>query len=147
MPSRFARQFSSGGILFRKGRGGIRLALISRQGGQVWCLPKGLIEKGESLEEAALREIREETGLRGAIVGKLGDVQYWYSIPEGRSRFFKKVSFYLVRHTGGNTRDHDFEVDAVAWFSPEEAIRKMSYESERKLVRKAARQLGKEIKK
>ena len=117
--------------------------MIARQGSQVWCFPKGLIEKGESSESAALREIEEETGLKGLIDRKLGDVQYGYVLPEERTRFFKKVSFFLVRHTGGNTRNHDFEVDQVGWFSLKEALGKLTYESERKLMRKAAHLLGK----
>ena len=138
---KFKRQFSSGGIVFRKSGPGVRVVLISREGGKVWCLPKGLIEKGESAEETALREVREETGLIGKIVEKLGDVSYWYVSDEERTKFFKKVSFFLLKHQGGNTRDHDFEVDETAWMPIEEAARKLTYESERKLMRKAKRLL------
>ena len=138
---KFKRQFSSGGILFRKTSAGVRVALISRQGGKVWCLPKGLIEKGESAQETALREVREETGLTGEIVRKLGDVSYRYLSEEEQTRFFKKVSFFLMKHLGGNTRDHDFEVDEAVWMPIEKAVQKLTYASERKLMRKAKRML------
>ena len=117
------------------------MALISRQGGKVWCLPKGLIEKGESVRETALREVREETGLTGGIVRKLGDVSYRYLSEEEQTRFFKKVSFFLMKHLGGNTRDHDFEVDEAAWMPIEKAVQKLTYAGERKLMRKAKKML------
>ena len=138
---KFKRQFSSGGVIFRKTKGGIRVALISRQGGEVWCLPKGLIEKGESAQETALREVREETGLVGEIIRRLGEVEYWYVSDEEKTKFFKKVSFFLLRHKEGDIRDHDFEVDEVAWVPIEAAVEKLTYPSERKLVRKAAKLL------
>ncbi|MBI3615969.1 MAG: NUDIX hydrolase [Candidatus Omnitrophica bacterium] len=139
---KFKRQFSSGGIVFRKTGAGLRVALISREGGKIWCLPKGLIEKGESVQETALREVREETGLIGKIVRKLGDVSYWYVSDEEGTKFFKKVSFFLLKHQGGNTRHHDFEVDEVAWMPVEKALRKLTYESERRLMLRAKRLVG-----
>ena len=138
---KFKRQFSSGGVIFRKTKSGVRVALISRQGGKVWCLPKGLIEKGESVQETALREVQEETGLVGKIVRKLGEVEYWYVSDEEKTKFFKKVSFFLLQHKGGDIRDHDFEVDEVAWFPIAAAAEKMTYPSERKLMRKAEKLL------
>ena len=137
----FQRQFSSGGIVFKKSRLGARVALICRGGGTIWCLPKGRIEKGEKPEETALREVQEETGLTGSLVKKLGDIRYRYTSKEERTRFLKSVSFFLIRHTGGSTKEHDFEVDEAAWFSLEEAIRKLSYPSERRLMKKAMRLL------
>lgn len=134
---KFKRQFSSGGIIFRRAQGAIRVALISRQGGAIWCLPKGLIEKGESAEEAALREVREEAGLAGKLLRKLGDVQYGYVSKEEKTRYLKKVAFFLLQYQGGTVRDHDFEVDEAAWFPIEEAVRRLTYPSERKLARQA----------
>jgi len=113
------------------------VALISRQGGKVWCLPKGLIEKGESAQEAAAREVQEETGLIGRIVQKLGDVSYWYVSHEEGAKVFKKVSFFLFQHQGGNLKEHDFEVDEVAWMPIDKAVGKLTYEGERRLMLKA----------
>ena len=131
-----ARQFSAGGIVFKKTQSGIRVVLISREGGTVWCLPKGHIHSGETTEKAALREVREETGLTARILGRLGEGSYWF-VPEGEKRkVFKKVVFFLMRSLSGSTQDHDFEVDEARWFPIGEALQKISYPSERALVGK-----------
>ncbi len=135
------RQFSFGGVVFRKTRSAVRIALISRAGRTVWCLPKGHIQKRETAERAALREVEEETGLTAEIVRKLGDISYWFVPEQQKSRVFKKVSFFLMRHTGGNTKDHDFEVDEARWFPVDAALKKMSYPAERLLVQKAKRMI------
>ena len=110
--------------------------LISRDGGTVWRLPKGHIDSGETMDQAALREVHEETGLTARILGRLGEVSYWF-VPEGeKKKVFKKVVFFLMRSLSGSTRDHDFEVDEARWFSIEEALQKISYPSERALVQK-----------
>lgn len=134
---RFKRAFSSGGILFREEAKGPLVALISRAGGKIWCLPKGLVEKGETAQETALREVQEETGLTGKIIQKVGDVTYWFVAPEEKARIFKKVSFFLLQYTGGDPQEHDLEVDEVAWFPIDEAMARLTYANERKLVGKA----------
>ena len=135
------RHFSAGGLVFRRTTSGIRVVLISREAGKVWCLPKGHIHPPETTEQAALREVREETGLTARIVSRLGEVSYWF-VPEGeKKKIFKKVVFFLMRYSSGSTRDHDFEVDEARWFSMDEAAQKISYPSERKLMQKARRLL------
>ena len=132
------RQFSSGGVIFRPSPRGPEVALISREGSTVWCLPKGLIEEGESVEETALREVQEETGLKGKLLRKIGQIRYGYVSKEERAKFFKVVTFFLIRRTGGSTRHHDFEVDEAAWFSLPKALKQLSYPSERNIMHKAA---------
>ena len=130
------RQFSAGGVVFKSAPSGIRVVLISREGGTIWCLPKGHIHSEETTEQAALREVREETGLTARILGRLGEVSYWF-VPEGeKKKVFKKVVFFLMRSLSGSTQDHDFEVDEARWFSVEETLKKISYPSERALVQK-----------
>ena len=94
-------EISSGGVLVRRLQGEWKFAAIRPNGKPdgVWALPKGLVDRGESAEATALREVAEETGAHGRSLGKLGDVRYVYS-RSGR-RIFKVVSFYLVRYSGG----------------------------------------------
>jgi len=132
MDSEVEQVVSSGGVIFRVSDGGFEVALISR--GRVWCLPKGLIEKGETAEETALREVKEETGLEGEIREKIGEINYNFF--RGK-RILKTVHFFLIKYVGGSIRDHDFEADRVKWFPVPEALRVLTYVNERKIMRKA----------
>jgi len=135
---RTVREISSGGIIYRKRKGIPEVALIRVR--KRWCLPKGLVEEGEALEATALREVREETGLEGRIATRLGDLTYWYTnkTREGEPiKIFKRVYFYLVRYGKGDVRRHDEEVDEAGWFSIEEAVKKLTYPSEREMMRRA----------
>jgi 8-oxo-dGTP pyrophosphatase MutT (NUDIX family) len=112
-----------------------------RPGGRekVWALPKGLVGKGEPPADTALREVTEETGVRGRLVEKLGDVRYVYSW-EGE-RVFKIVSFYLVRYSAGRlgdiTDEFRHEVAEARWLPLEEAPRLLTYKGEREMAAKA----------
>ncbi len=133
------REFSAGGVVVRRLRGGWRLAAIRPGGKEVWALPKGLIGRGERPEETAAREVTEETGVEGRLVGKLGDVRYVYTW-EGE-RVFKIVSFYLFRYRRGRLGDIPpelaHEVDATRWLPLEEAPRLLAYRGEREMAEKA----------
>ena len=104
-----------------------------------WALPKGLIDSGEGAAETALREIEEETGARGRLLEKLGDVRYVYTW--AGERVFKVVSFYLVRYSGGRLGEvppeHTHEVAEVRWLPLQEAPRLLSYQGEREMAEKA----------
>ena len=135
------REFSAGGVLVRRLRGGWAMAAI-RPGGKkpgVWALPKGLIGPGEKPAETALREVAEETGVEARLVGKLGDVRYVYTW-EGE-RVFKVVSFYLLRYSRGRLGDLPpetaFEVAEARWLPLGEAPRLLAYKGEREMAEKA----------
>lgn len=135
---RTVREISSGGIVYRRSQGVTQVALIRVRGR--WCLPKGRVEKGESLAETALREVREETGLEGKVVKKLGDITYWFTnkTEAGETvRIFKRVYFYLIRFLRGDVRRHDAEVDEAGWAPIEAATRKLAYPTEREMMEKA----------
>jgi 8-oxo-dGTP pyrophosphatase MutT (NUDIX family) len=102
----------------------------------VWGLPKGLVEKGESFEEAAVREVREETGFEGAITAPLGKVSYWF-VWEG-TRINKTVHFFQMELTGGDAAFRDMEMEDVDWFPLTTAAERVAFTSEREIIRKAA---------
>ncbi|MEK7772953.1 MAG: NUDIX hydrolase, partial [Deltaproteobacteria bacterium] len=127
------RRISSGGVVFRESGGAVEAALISVKGGKVWGLPKGLVEKGEDIARAAHREVKEETGLDGRIIGKIGHIEYFFAFKEeGEARrVFKIVYFFLMEYAGGDVADHDTEVDECRWFPIDQAIKLMKYEDEK----------------
>ena len=143
---RTLREISAGGVVYRWAGARPEVILIAREKGNVWCLPKGLVEPGERVRETALREVREETGVRGEIVGKIGQVNYWYVGREGGEpvRIFKTVHFYLMRYLEGDVRRHDWEVEDARWFPLAEAIRRATYKGEREILEKAGRMLAEE---
>ena len=139
------RDFSAGGVLVRRLKGTWMVAAI-RPGGKppgLWVLPKGMIDAGESGEAAALREVEEETGVRGRLLGKLGDTRYWFNW-EGE-RVFKIVSFFLVRYEGGRLGDirEEFrhEVAEARWIPLEEAPELLAYRGEKEMAMRAIARL------
>jgi 8-oxo-dGTP pyrophosphatase MutT (NUDIX family) len=133
-------EISAGGVIYRPAKGETEVCLISTQGGKAWQLPKGLIEPGEEPEQAAKREVSEETGLHGDLVEPLEKIEYWYLWNEDgeRVRIHKFVHFYLFRYTSGSTDDHDDEVVEARWYPIEEARKLLSFENERKVMELAA---------
>ena len=128
------REFSAGGVVLRAGQAGTEMATVSPREG-VFALPKGHPEPGETLEQAATREVREETGLIADPLECLGDVRYWYSL--GGERVLKTVAFFLFRYRSGSVEDHDHEVVSAAWILLEEAPRILSYKGEKGMAEKA----------
>ena len=133
------REFSAGGVLVRRLKGTWHLAVIRPAGKKVWALPKGIIGRGESAAEAALREVAEETGIEGRLLEKLGDIRYVY-MWRGE-RVFKVVSFFLLRYSSGRLGDispaHRREVDETRWIPLEEAPTTLAYKGEREMAEKA----------
>ena len=136
-------EFSAGGIVARAGEEGPEVLLIKDSYGR-WTWPKGKIEKGETLEQAAIREIREETGLKDIeIVCKIGDVKYFYRLKA--ELIFKTVHVYLFKHRGRETlKILHKEIQAGAWFTPGEALRKIEYRGARGFLKKAIAKFKKE---
>ncbi|PWV82159.1 ADP-ribose pyrophosphatase YjhB, NUDIX family [Prauserella marina] len=108
---------------------------LDRQGKLLWSLPKGHIEDGETTEQTAMREVKEETGITAHVLQPLGTIDYWF-VAE-RRRVHKTVHHFVLEASGGELSDEDVEVTEVAWVPLSELERKLAYADERKLVRKA----------
>ena len=140
---RQVNEYSAGGLVVDLNSDTPRGALIGRtdrQGRLLWSLPKGHIEAGETAEQAAVREVAEETGISGIILGELGTIDFWF-VAEGR-RVHKTVRHYLMRAVGGELSDADVEVSEVAWVPLPDIAAQLAYPDERGLVDTAGRLLA-----
>ncbi len=133
------REISAGGVVYRREGGRIEIVLASRRtrrGELAWGLAKGGIEADESLETAAVREVREETGLEAEIESSLGETRYFYVWENVRIR--KTVHFFLMRHVGGDIDDRDDEMEEIRWFPLDRALKRAAYRGEREVLGRAA---------
>jgi 8-oxo-dGTP pyrophosphatase MutT (NUDIX family) len=136
-------EVSAGGVVYRRQGEDTEVTLAARRtrrGELVWGLPKGGIDEGETAEEAAIREVREETGLDADIEAPLGVIRYFY-VWEG-IRVRKTVRFFLMRATGGDVSVHDHEMEDVRWFPLQTALVEAAYRGEREVLQRAADRLG-----
>lgn len=132
---RTARATSAGGVIHRTVDGRLQVVLVHRRVPVLWALPKGTPDSGETVEETALRETREETGLEVEIERPLRSIRYFFV--RGTTRFHKTVHFFLMRATGGSTDDHDGEFDEVRWVDLPEALALLNHATERGVVEEA----------
>lgn len=134
-------QKSAGGIVYKKEGKKIKILLISKKGGEVWALPKGRIEKGEDEAETAKREIHEETGFRCEVKEKIDEVSYSFLLKEENVFYNKNVVFYLTPVMTDIQDERDAEADEVRWFTIGDALSKVTYLSEKKILTKAKKLL------
>ena len=128
---------SAGGVVLDLSSDPPAVALIARHDRRsrlLWSLPKGHVEEGETPEQAALREVFEETGLVGRIVAPLGVIDFWFVVED--KRIHKTVHHYVIEAVGGELSDEDIEVEAVEWIPFHQVVRKLAYGDERRLVEK-----------
>ena len=139
MPVTTQRQVSAGGLVIRNEDGRIEIALISVGNPPRWQLPKGLVDRGETPETAALREVREEAGVEADLIGPVDKVEYWYQAKSGaqRVRIHKFVHFFLMKYRAGDVAHHDHEVHEARWVPATDAEQMLAFPSERKILVKA----------
>jgi ADP-ribose pyrophosphatase YjhB (NUDIX family) len=140
---RRVNEYSAGGLVVDLDGAvplGALIGRTDRNGRLLWSLPKGHIEAGETAEQAAVREVEEETGISGEILAELGTIDFWF-VAEGR-RIHKTVRHYLLRATGGELSDADVEVTEVAWVPLPDIRAQLAYPDERGLVDAAGRLLA-----
>lgn len=138
MAQRGTEEISAGGLVVRRGARGIEM-LVAEQldrnsGRRTVRLPKGKVDPGETLEQAAVREVREEAGISARIVAPLGDVSYSFFERRAGRQIAKRVHYYLMRWVSGEAHAADGEMEAVAWCAPSDAQRRMSFDAEREIV-------------
>lgn len=136
-------QVSAGGVVFRQNNGQIEVVLILVGPKNRWQLPKGAANQDESIEDAALREVREETGISAERLNLLDTIEYWFYAPRNgqRVRFHKFVHFFLMRYVSGSVEDHDHEVEEARWFPIDQAIEVLAFEGDKNIMRKARDQI------
>ena len=126
---------SAGGVVCRLGETGVEVVICGRTSEGLWGLPKGTPEPNETLEQTAAREVEEETGLKVAIEDKVGEITYWFT--RDGVRYHKVVYYYLMRPVSGDVSAHDWEYDRVEWMSSVTALRTLTFENDREMVRRA----------
>ncbi len=140
------REFSAGGIVFKRQASSVKrkdlLWLVCQHSQHKgWVFPKGLIGdhiKGESSRDTAVREVEEETGVKGRIITKLKNPATYFYVWQGDKRF-KTVYYFLMEYVSGDIGKHDFEMSAVEWLPTEEVEKRLSYKSDKEAFEEARR--------
>lgn len=133
-------EHSSGGAVIAMRDGVPHVALIATRGRTRWGLPKGAVTVGETSQAAALREVREETGIEARILRPLPTIEYHFRA--GDTLVSKRVDFYLMEYVAGELEPQLSEVDDVEWVELTAALRRASFDSERKLLEDALQELS-----
>lgn len=128
---------SAGGVVYRVGNGAVEVVICGRIGPGTWNLPKGRPNEGESIEDTALREVEEETGLQVSVQDSLGSIEYKFEDFSTGVHYHKEVHHYLMTKVGGSLAFHDEEFDQVIWIPIGEAVKLMTYENDVDVLKRA----------
>ena len=134
-PARIRTAMAAGGVVMRGTGESAEVVLAGRDSDRTWVFPKGTPDPGETIEQTALREVREESGLEVEIVRPIGVIDYWFAVPG--ERVHKFVHFFLMRARGGDVSGHDHEYDDVRWVLVPEARRLLTYDTYREMLDRA----------
>ena len=139
---KFEDRVSAGGVVYRLYSDRCEFLLCGRSSVSTWNLPKGTPDQGEIIEDTAVREVQEETGIIPRIESSLGSINYSFRSGDGSTEYRKVVHFYLMAPVGGNIVQHDSEFDCVKWFVDLDALKFVTFENEAAILRRAMQQLG-----
>ncbi|MBM25665.1 MAG: hypothetical protein CL760_08290 [Chloroflexi bacterium] len=142
LPNRNVRVHSSGGVVYRRNHDSIDIVGCVRHHPHVCALPKGTPYKTENIEQTALREVQEETGLQVKIDRFIDKIEYTFFKKEERCTYYKTVYFFLMVAVGGSFFLHDNEFDVVKWIARDKISVEMSYENEVKIIEKGISMVG-----
>jgi mutator protein MutT len=133
------KQVSAGGVVYQMRNRAIEVALISVGKNRRWQLPKGQVDPGETPEETALREVREETGLTSKLIQPLDTIEYWYisTYTGKRIQIHKYVHFFLMHYRSGDVEHHDYEVNEARWVEIQRALEMLAFDNEKKILQGA----------
>lgn len=131
------REFSAGGIVFKDNK----VLLTKHSQNKHWSFPKGLIDPGQTSQEAAIREVKEEGGVEAEILGKVGYNKYVYTL--NGEKIFKVVTYFLMKYISGDPKDHDWEVSEAGWYTQDEALKQLTFSQDKELLKKALEIYGK----
>jgi 8-oxo-dGTP diphosphatase len=129
-------EVSAGGVVFRRSIGGIEVLVCKASTYHKWVLPKGLVNKGETFEQTAVREVEEEVGVRARIAARLGEPEKYVYTARG-VRVFKSVHYFLMEFESGNEKIHDREMEDVQWIPLDNAIELVEYKGAKEVLRRA----------
>ena len=131
-------EFSAGGVVYTKDNDGLKILVSQHSMHHGWVFPKGLIgdkKENESKEETALREVEEETGVKGEIQKAIDPISYWY-VFEGQ-KIKKTVYYFIMKFIGGDITKHDHEMEAVEWLPENQVLERLTYKSDKEVYKKA----------
>jgi 8-oxo-dGTP pyrophosphatase MutT (NUDIX family) len=134
-------EVSAGGVVYRKTGDTIEVLICKDAGYHKWVLPKGLVGKGEALEQAALREVREEVGVTARVIASLGEPEKYIYTARG-ARVFKSVYYFLMQYESGSEVEHDHEMEEVRWMGIDQAVEMMGYKGAKDMLIRAKAMLA-----
>jgi len=133
---------SAGGVVYRKLNDKVEFLIVQHSGHHRWVLPKGWIDPGETKEQAATREVKEEAGVESEIGEYLGETRIFYTNSQ-KEKTHKTSHFFLMRYISGDpAKDHDWEIEDTIWLKPDEAVEKLDYPGEKEILQKAISKLN-----
>src|SRR5436305_352608 len=133
-------EISAGGVVFRRSRDKVEVLVCKASSYHKWVLPKGLVNRGETFEQAAVREVEEEVGVRAQITARLGEPEKYVYTARGM-RVFKSVHYFLMEFESGNEKVHDHEMEEVKWLPLDKAIELVEYKGAKEVLNRAKARL------